>query len=80
MITEKQQIAFGFVEENLLWDEICKVLNALQEQETLIAISKDTKGEDRIHASGRADGINLVISTFNWYRENALEKRGLTNK
>lgn len=76
MITEKQKTAFSFGGGNLLWDEICIVLNALQEEEMLIAINRETKGEDRIHATGRVDGINLVMSTLNYIRDEALKENG----
>lgn len=78
-MTEDQKNAFGFSGKILLWEEICKILNAMQEQEIFIAISKDTKGEDRIHAAGRVDGINMVMNTLNWYREEARKLNGLTS-
>jgi hypothetical protein len=76
-MTDEQKNAFGFSGKSLLWDELCKILNALQEQEVLIAISQDTKGEDRIHAAGRADGVNLVLNTLNHYREEAKRLNGI---
>jgi hypothetical protein len=77
-MTEAQRDAFGFAGINNLWDETCKVLNALQEQELFVLISRDTKGEDRIHAAGRVDGINLVLSTLDFYRKEAMKLNGLT--
>lgn len=79
-MTEEQRDAFGFIGVNSLWDEVCKVLNALQEQEMLSLISRDTKGEDRIHAAGRVDGINMVMSTLAYYRDEAKKLNGLTDK
>jgi hypothetical protein len=76
-MTHEQKSAFGFSGKNLLWEELCKILNALQEQEVLIAIGQNTKGEDRIHAAGRADGVNLVLNTFNYYREEAKKLNGI---
>jgi hypothetical protein len=76
-MTDEQKNAFGFSGKSLLWDELCKILNALQEQEMFIAISQDTKGEDRIHSAGRADGVNLVLSTLNHYREEAKRLNGI---
>lgn len=79
-MTEDQKDAFGFAGKSKLWDEICSVLNALQEQEMLITISRDTKGEDRIHSAGRVDGINLVISLLHNLRQDARKLNGLTEK
>jgi uncharacterized DUF497 family protein len=77
-MTEDQLKAFGFVEKNILWDEIAKILSAMQEQEVFNAISRSTTGEDRIHAAGRADGINMVASVLHSLREDACKKIGLT--
>jgi hypothetical protein len=79
-MTEDQKNAFGFSGKNLVWSEICKVLEQLQEQHWMIAISKDCKGEDRIHAAGQADGINLVLSTLIQLRQNARQLNGLNPK
>ena len=79
-MTESQRDAFGFAGINALWDETCNLLNSLQEQEMLVLISRDTRGEDRVHAAGRVDGINLVLSTLNYYREEARKLNGLTEK
>jgi hypothetical protein len=77
-MTEDQTAAFGFSGKNLVWSEICKVLEQLQEQHWMVAISKDCKGEDRIHAAGQADGINLVLSTLIELRKQARQLNGLT--
>jgi hypothetical protein len=77
-MTEDQKNAFGFSGKNLVWSEICKVLEQLQEQHWMIAISKDCKGEDRIHTAGQADGINLVLSTLIELRKQARQLNGLT--
>ena len=77
-MTEDQKNAFGFSGKNLVWSEICKVLEQLQEQHWMVAISKDCKGEDRIHAAGQADGINLLLSTLIELRKQARELNGLT--
>ena len=77
-MTEDQKNAFGFSGKNRVWSEICKVLEQLQEQHWMVAISKDCKGEDRIHAAGQADGINLVLSTLIELRKQARQLNGLT--
>jgi hypothetical protein len=77
-MTENQKDAFGFSGKNLVWSEICKVIEQLQEQHWMLAISKDCKGEDRIHAAGQADGINFVLSTLIQLRQEARQLNGLT--
>jgi hypothetical protein len=77
-MTDDQAKAFGFAGKNQLWTEITKLIEELQEQHWMIAISKDCKGEDRIHASGTADGINIILSTLAEYRKQARILNGLT--
>jgi hypothetical protein len=80
MMTDLQRSAFGFAGENLVFSEICKLVEELQEQQWMIAIARDTRGEDRIHAAGNADGINLVLSTLAQFRAEARRLNGLTDK
>ena len=77
-MTENQKDAFGFSGKNSVWSEVLKVIEQLQEQHWMLAISKDCKGEDRIHAAGQADGINLLLSTLIELRRQARELNGLT--
>lgn len=77
-MTENQKDAFGFSGKNIVWSEVLKVIEQLQEQHWMMAISKDCKGEDRIHAAGQADGINLVLSTLIELRKQARQLNGLT--
>ena len=77
-MTENQKDAFGFSGKSLIWSEVLKVIEQLQEQHWMLAISKDCKGEDRIHAAGQADGINLLLSTLIELRKQARELNGLT--
>lgn len=77
-MTENQKDAFGFSGKNIVWSEALKVIEQLQEQHWMLAISKDCKGEDRIHAAGQADGINLLLSTLIELRKQARELNGLT--
>ena len=76
-MTEKQKDAFGFSGKNLVWSEIYNVIEQLQEQHWMLAISKECKGEDRIHTAGQADGINLTLSTLIELRRQAKELNGL---
>lgn len=77
-MTENQKVAFGFSGKNIVWSEICQLIEQLQEQHWMIAISKDCKGEDRIHTAGQADGINLVLSALIEFRKQARQLNGLT--
>lgn len=76
-LNQDQATAFGFAGKNELWKQILIVLEAMQERETLIAIGRDTLGENRIHASGRADGITDAIATLRYYRQEARKLSGL---
>jgi len=77
-MTEDQKNAFGFSGKNIVWSEVIKLIESMQQQQWMIAIGKDTKGEDRIHACGSADGINLVLSTLVQFRQDARQLNGLT--
>lgn len=77
-MTEDQKNAFGFSGKNIVWSEVIKLIEAMQQQQWMIAIGKDAKGEDRIHACGSADGINLVLSTLVQFRQDARQLNGLT--
>jgi len=77
-MTEDQKNAFGFSGKNIVWTEVIKLIEDMQQQQWMIAIGKDTKGEDRIHACGSADGINLVLSTLVQFRQDARQLNGLT--
>ena len=77
-MTENQKDAFGFSGKSLIWSEVLKVIEQLQEQHWMLAISKDCKGEDRIHTAGQADGINLVLSALIELRKQARQLNGLT--
>lgn len=77
-MTDDQAKAFGFSGTNQLWTEVTKIIEQLQEQYWMLAISKDCKGEDRVHAAGTADGINIVLSTLSEFRKQARVLNGLT--
>lgn len=77
-MTEDQKNAFGFSGKNIVWSEVIKLIEAMQQQQWMIAIGKDTRGEDRIHACGSADGVNLVLSTLVQFRQDARQLNGLT--
>lgn len=77
-MTTEQKEAFGFAGKNVIWTEVLKLVESIQQQQWMIAISKETKGEDRVHACGAADGINLVLSTLVQFRQDARKLNGLT--
>ena len=79
-MTQKERAAYGFSGKNHMWDQIIETIQQMQEQFWMAAISNNVKGEDRIHACGQADGINLVYSTLLTFRSEALKLNGLTEE
>ncbi len=77
-MTDDQKNAFGFSGKNGTWTEVIKLIEAMQQQQWIAAVSRDMKGEDRIHACGSVDGINLVLSTLIQFRQEARKLNGLT--
>ena len=78
MITENQLKAFGFAGTNFLWSEILIALQQSQEQLWMHAIGAEVKGEERVHACGQADGINMALSLLINLRQEARKLNGLT--
>jgi hypothetical protein len=79
-MTEKERLAFGFGGKNNLWDHVTEMIQQMQESLWLNAVSNNVKGEDRVHACGQADGVNLVYSTLLTLRSEALKLNGLTDE
>ena len=77
-MTEKEKIAFGFTGKNYVWDQILETIQQMQEQAWMHATSVNPKGEDRIHACGQSDGINMVYSMLITLRQEARKLNGLT--
>lgn len=79
-MTDNQRKAFGFAGSNILWDEI--VLALQQSQETLVmhAIGQNPKGDERVHACGQADGVNMALSLLIALRQEARKLNGLTEE
>jgi hypothetical protein len=63
-----------------MWDQIIDTIQQMQEQLWMGAVSNTVKGEDRVHACGQADGVNLVYSTLLTLRSEALKLNGLTEE
>jgi hypothetical protein len=79
-MTQSERAAYGFAGKNHMWDQIIDTIQQMQEQFWMAAISNNQKGEDRVHACGQADGINLVYSTLLTLRSEALKLNGLTEE
>jgi hypothetical protein len=79
-MTEKERLAFGWGGKNHVWDQVIETIQQMQESLWLNAVSNNVKGEDRIHACGQADGVNLVYSTLLTLRSEALKLNGLTEE
>ena len=79
-MTDNQHKAFGFIGSNLIWDEIITVIQQTQESLWMHAVSVQSKGEDRIHACGQADGVNMIYSMLITLRQEAKKLNGLTEE
>jgi hypothetical protein len=80
MITENQRTAFGFAGTNNVWTEVINVIQQSQETLWMQAISSQVKGEDRVHACGQADGVNMILSLLITLRQDAKRINGLTSE
>lgn len=79
-MTQKERAAYGFAGKNHIWDQVVETIQQMQEQLWMTAVSNGVKGEDRAHACGQADGVNLVYSTLLTLRQEALKLNGLTDE
>lgn len=77
-MTENQKKAFGFAGTSILYTELIKFLQETQNTLVLQAINSATKGEDRVHFCGQADGINYILSALIELRREARLLNGLT--
>lgn len=77
-MTESQRNIFGFAGKNPVWDEVMKTIQQTQETLWMHAISVNQKGEDRVHACGQADGVNMIYSLLLNLRQEARQLNGLT--
>jgi len=80
VITENQRTAFGFPGTNNVWTEVLNVIQQSQETLWMQAISSQVKGEDRVHACGQADGVNMILSLLITLRQDAKRINGLTSE
>jgi hypothetical protein len=79
-MTQRERAAYGFAGKNHMWDQIVDTIQQMQEQLWMHAVGNSVKGEDRAHACGQADGVNLVYSTLLTLRQEALKLNGLTEE
>jgi hypothetical protein len=79
-MTDEQYKAFGFIGTSNVWNEVLKVIQQSQEQLWMHAISSEPKGEDRAHACGQADGVNMIYSMLITLRQEARALNGLTSE
>lgn len=79
-MTQKERAAYGFSGKSLIWDQVIETIQQMQEQLWMSAVGNNNKGEDRVHACGQADGVNLVYSTLLTFRSEALKLNGLTEE
>jgi hypothetical protein len=79
-MTQRERAAYGFAGKNHMWDQIVETIQQMQEQLWMHAVGNNAKGEDRVHACGQADGVNLVYSTLLTLRQEALKLNGLTEE
>lgn len=77
-MTEAQRTAFGFAGKSAVWDETMSLIQQTQETLWMQAISANNKGEDRVHACGQADGVNMILSLLISMRQEARALNGLT--
>ena len=68
--------AFGFEGTNKLWDALLAHTQECIQDEVETAISRETTGEDRIHAAGRAESLNDFLVSLHHLRDQALKHRG----
>jgi len=79
-MTESQRTAFGFPGTNNVWTEVMNVIQETQETLWMQAISATPKGEDRAHACGQADGVNMILSLLISLRQESRALNGLTSE
>jgi hypothetical protein len=79
-MTDNQRNAFGFMGTNLVWSEVIDIIQQTQESLWMHAVNAQSKGEDRIHACGQADGVNMIYSLLISLRQEARKLNGLTEE
>lgn len=78
MIQPRLVEGFGFSGGNSTWDAVITVLDEAVADETATAISRETTGEDRIHAAGRAEALADFRMLLQQLREQACIEQGIS--
>jgi hypothetical protein len=77
MIDPRLIQGLGFQGGNATWESVLSVLEEAIAEETAVAISRETTGEDRIHAAGRAEALRGFKSDLLLLRDQALIAQGV---
>ena len=75
-MNHKELEPFGFTGQSPLWDSILLHLNNTMQDDVETAINRETTGEYRIHAAGRAEALNDFLISLQQLRSAALEQNG----
>jgi hypothetical protein len=70
---------FGYSGTNQMFDLTIELLEDYLQAEYDAAVSRDTLGEARIHAAGRAEGVANVIAALVQLRQECRELNGSLN-
>lgn len=68
---------FGFQGGNRTWDAVMAVLDEAIEDELATVVSRETLGEERIHAAGRAEALRDFKTSLHQLRDFALIEQGI---
>lgn len=68
---------FGFSGGNRTWDAIHAVLDEAIEDEIATTVSRETLGEERIHAAGRAEALRDFKMSLLQLRDAAIVENGI---
>lgn len=68
---------FGFQGGSRTWDAVMAVLDEAIDNELATVVSRETLGEERIHAAGRAEALRDFKTTLLQLRETALLEQGI---
>jgi len=70
---------FGYSGTNQMFDMIVELLQGQIQAECDATISRDTLGEARIHAAGRAEGVSNFLAALLQLRQECRELNGSLN-
>ena len=67
---------FGFEKDNPVWKATMMIIDASIESETVYALQKENRGEDRAYHCGRAEALVSLKSVLLTTRETVLKDIG----